>query len=54
MKYTGVVDWFDIDKGFGYIKSDSFAEKLFVHYSSIETDGFKYLNDEDAVEGNRG
>lgn len=59
MHYKGIVDWFDIEKGYGFIKSDSFKSSIFVHFASIETNGFKYLNEEDVVEfdvveGNRG
>lgn len=59
MKYRGIVDWFDVEKGYGFIKCDAFDKLLFVHYSAIDTDGFKYLNQEDEVEfdvfnGNRG
>ncbi len=35
--YEGVVDWFNDDKGFGFIKSDAFKAGIFVHYSSIVT-----------------
>ena len=59
MKYRGIVDWFDIEKGFGFVKSDSFDLLISIHFAAIETDGFKYLNPGDEVEfdvvkGNRG
>lgn len=50
MKHKGMVDWFDIEKGFGFIKSDSFENMIFVHFSAIETSGYKFLNKEDDVE----
>ncbi len=34
---TGIVKWFDIERGFGYIKRDSGGE-IFVHYSAIRCD----------------
>ena len=41
MKNEGTVKWFDTKKGFGFIEH---ADKdVFVHYSDIQTDGFKNL-----------
>ena len=39
----GTVEWFNDSKGFGFILSDASAKSVFVHYSAIETDGFKTL-----------
>ena len=44
---TGTVKWFNADKGFGFITIEG-AKDIFVHYSSIQTNGFKTL-----VEGAR-
>ncbi|MGY4493049.1 cold-shock protein [Pseudomonas sp. TE3610] len=41
---TGTVKWFNNDKGFGFIASES-GKDLFVHYKAIKTDGFKSLSE---------
>lgn len=46
---TGNVKWFNNEKGYGFI-SIADGEDVFVHYSSIQGDGFKTLEEGQAVE----
>lgn len=39
----GKVKWFNNTKGYGFISSEAHSEDLFVHYSSIQTEGYKTL-----------
>ena len=55
---NGTVKWFNADKGFGFIEREG-ADDVFVHFSAIQIDGFKTLEEGQAVtfeveQGNRG
>jgi cold shock protein len=47
---TGTVKWFDSKKGFGFIEGPEQGKDIFVHYTSIEGEGFRSLKDGEAVE----
>ena len=44
----GIVKWFNEKKGFGFIQQED-GQDLFVHYSSINMDGFKTIVEGDEV-----
>jgi len=54
----GTVKWFNATKGYGFITQEN-GEDIFVHFTAIQTDGFKTLEEGqvvefDVVEGNGG
>ncbi|MBU2918537.1 cold-shock protein [Psychrosphaera sp. F3M07] len=51
-KTTGVVKWFNEEKGFGFLTQDEGGKDVFVHFRSIASEGFKTLKDGQRVEFN--
>ena len=47
---AGTVKWFNEKKGFGFIEQNDGGDDVFVHHSNIEMEGFKYLQEGQAVE----
>ena len=48
-RITGRVKWFNDAKGFGFIEREG-GPDVFVHYSAIQSDGFRSLKENDRVE----
>jgi CspA family cold shock protein len=46
---VGTVKWFNADKGYGFIQPET-GEDVFVHFSAIQTSGYRSLNEGQAVE----
>ena len=49
MKEQGTVKWFNATKGYGFITRSS-GDDVFVHYSAIESEGYRTLNEGQTVE----
>lgn len=48
-RVSGTVKWFNAAKGYGFIARES-GKDVFVHYSAIQADGYRSLNEGDRVE----
>ena len=47
---TGTVKWFNAEKGFGFIATDDNGPDVFVHYSAIQSSGYRSLDENQKVE----
>ena len=47
---TGTVKWFNAEKGFGFIAQEDGGDDVFVHYSAIESGGYRELQEGQKVE----
>ena len=48
----GTVKWFNADKGFGFIAPDDGSADVFVHFSAIDSSGYRTLEENQKVEYN--
>ena len=48
--HNGTVKWFNAEKGYGFIAQADGGPDVFVHYSAIQSDGYRSLDENQAVE----
>lgn len=48
-RYQGTVKWFNATKGYGFIEREN-GKDVFVHYSAIQSEGYRTLNEGQQVE----
>ena len=49
-RVKGTVKWFNAGKGYGFIAREDGGEDVFVHYSALQSDGFRTLDEGQRVE----
>ncbi|XCW68147.1 RNA chaperone/antiterminator CspA [Kosakonia cowanii] len=47
---TGIVKWFNAEKGFGFITPKDGSKDVFVHFSAIQSDNYRTLDENQEVE----
>jgi len=50
----GTVKWFNAEKGFGFISQDGDSTDVFVHYSAIDSGGYRSLDEFSVTQGQKG
>jgi CspA family cold shock protein len=50
MAHSGTVKWFNPDKGYGFIKSDTDKQDVFIHISAVKNAGLSNLDDNQKIE----
>ena len=46
----GTVKWFNDAKGYGFLRAEGQDEDIFVHYSAVQAEGYRSLNEGESVE----
>lgn len=49
-RQIGTVKWFNNEKGYGFATPDDGSKDVFVHYSAIQSEGYRSLNEGDRIE----